>query len=318
VTGMKLKISFPERPIYKAPLEILQHLYYYTVQYGLSVRQFTGAHQNYWEELPKRLREGQNNPHKLEEIMQELEQLAEGADERLKKRRSQKDGKWAEKEIVLNAQLLSVLSAFPEELISLGFNILIRTEILPQHLQIVDVSFKKENDRDAFVFVEPDILFLGNDHLFMVEMKTRGGTKSSRNYPASQLLNYFRLIAECQDSEDNSLPTTFSHLILVPTMDPKWVENYSEWVLDICDKDEGRFKVNPDACIRIGGEKSSFNHERVRNLLDETPIFYRSWKQLDDSFKSAIQKYDDKRNQGHWYKISRELTDLAKIAGKYA
>jgi len=314
---MTLKISFPERPICKAPLEVLQHLYYYTAQYGLSVRQFTGAHQNYWEKLPKSLREGQNNPHKLEGIIQELEQLAEGADERLKKRRSQKDGKWAEKEIVLNAQLLSVLSAFPDELISLGFNILLGSEILPKHLEIVDVSFKKEDDRDAFVFVEPDILFWGSRHLFMIELKTRGGTKSSRNYPPSQLLNYFRLIAECQDSEDNSLPTTFSHLILVPTRDPKWLDNYSEWVLDLCDKDDGRFKVNPDACITVGGGKSSFNHERVRNLLDEVPIFYRSWKQLDDSFKSAIQKYGDKRNQGHWNKISRELTSLAKIAGKY-
>ena len=143
MTGMKIKISFPERPIYKAPLEVLQHLYYYTVQYGLSVRQFTGAHQNYWEKLPERLREGQNNPYKLEGIIQELEQLADDADERLKKRRSQKDGKWAEKEIVLNAQLLSVLSAFPEKLISLGFNHLIGIEILPKHLRIVDVSFKK-------------------------------------------------------------------------------------------------------------------------------------------------------------------------------
>ncbi len=49
---MPLQISFRERPIHRAPLEVLQHLYYYSTQYGLSVAQFTGAHQNIYS-LPK-------------------------------------------------------------------------------------------------------------------------------------------------------------------------------------------------------------------------------------------------------------------------
>ena len=48
---MQVQIRFKERPIYRAPLAVLEHLYYYTVQYGLSVRQFTGQHWKYWEKL---------------------------------------------------------------------------------------------------------------------------------------------------------------------------------------------------------------------------------------------------------------------------
>ncbi len=51
-----MKISFTKRPIQKAPLSVLRHLYYYTAQYGLSVRQFTGADWSYWAELPKKLK----------------------------------------------------------------------------------------------------------------------------------------------------------------------------------------------------------------------------------------------------------------------
>lgn len=205
---MTLKISFQKRPIYKAPLEVLQHLYYYTRQYGLSVSQFTGAHQKYWEKLPKRLREAQGSSEKTNSIIEELEDLARDAQKRLIKRRDQKDKGWAEKEIVLNAQLLSVLAAFPDQFLANGFKELIRSNTIPQSFRIVDVTFKKRNGKDAFVFVEPDILLLGDNHLLMVELKTRGSAKSSRNYPPSQLLNYFRLIAECQDSGDDSLPTS--------------------------------------------------------------------------------------------------------------
>ena len=54
-----MRIAFVERPIYHAPLAVLGHLYYYTVQYGLSVAQYTGKHQSYWEKLPERLRKAQ-------------------------------------------------------------------------------------------------------------------------------------------------------------------------------------------------------------------------------------------------------------------
>ncbi len=312
-----LNISFYKRPIYKAPTEVLQHLYYYTAQYGLSVAQFTGKHQDYWAKLPSRLHAAQYNPEKLNHIIEELEKLAEGANYRLRKRREQKDKKWAEKEIVLNAQLLSVLAAFPKKLLANGFKELMIPKYLPESIQIVDVSFKNKDGSDAFVFVEPDILLLGNNHLLMVELKTRGWATSTRKYPPNQLLNYFRLIAECQDSKDNTLPTSFSHLILVPSSDQKWLENSSKWIIETCNAEEGRLVVDPDNCIKYGRGKSSYNHERVRDLLNNIPIFYRSWDQLETAFKNAINKYNDKRHIDHWMDICQELTDLAIIAGKY-
>ena len=99
-----MKITFKKRPIYRAPIAVLQHLYYYTAQYGLSVKQFTGAHWTYWEKLPERLRNAQNKPKELETIIEELEKLARGF--RTKTQITKipvQEGKWAEKEIVLNA-----------------------------------------------------------------------------------------------------------------------------------------------------------------------------------------------------------------------
>jgi hypothetical protein len=313
---MTLQISFRDRPIHKAPLEVLQHLYYYTTQYGLSVAQFTGAHQKYWESLPKRLREATQSDRELKSIVIELEKYAEGAEERLAKRREQKDKKWAEKEIILNAQLISVLAAYPFELLSLGFKGLIGDNDFPNSLRIVDLVFQKEDGNDAFCFVEPDILLLGDNHLLMVELKTRGSSRSSRNYPASQLLNYFRLIIECQDSQDNKLPTEFSHLIIVPSTDAKWIERYTEWVITTRDN-SGKFIVQPDGCIKAGRGNSSLNFERMKDLLLKLPIYYRSWEELEESFKVAISQFKDERNHHHWERLCEELTVLSSTAGKY-
>jgi len=313
---MSLKISFKDRPIHRAPLEVLQHLYYYTAQYGLSVAQFTGAHQKFWENLPSELRKAKDSGKELDSTIEKLEKYSKDAEKRLIKRREQKDKKWAEKEIVLNAQLISVLAAYPPELLSLGFKELTAAKSLPDSLRLVDLVLKKEDGNDAFVFVEPDVLLLGDDHLLMIELKTRGGAKSSRNYPPSQLLNYFRLIAECQDSLDNNLPTNFSHLILVPSRDIKWIEKNSDWIVETKD-DHGRLIVDSEGCIRAGSGKSSYNHERVRSLLSEFPIYYRSWEELEKSFKTVVSKYSDERNHSHWQRLCEELSLLSNTAGKY-
>jgi hypothetical protein len=86
---MQVQIRFTERPIYQAPLEVLGHLYYYTTQYGLSVRQFTGQHWKYWEKLPKHLRQVQSDPAALDAIIAELEELAAGSEDRRKTRQAQ-------------------------------------------------------------------------------------------------------------------------------------------------------------------------------------------------------------------------------------
>ena len=313
---MAIQISFRERPIHRAPLEVLQHLYYYTTQYGLSVAQFTGAHQSYWEKLPHELRKALDNPKALNLIIRKLVKFAKGAEERLTKRREEKDRKWAQKEIVINAQLKSVFAAYPYELLSFGFKKLIGEDKIPDSIRIVDLFLKKEDGGEASSFVEPDVLLIGDNYLLMVEIKTRGGTARGRNYPPNQILNYFRLIAECQDSNDKTLPKYFSHLILVPSNDIKWLEKYSDWVINIRDH-RGRFVVNPDGCIKAGGGKSSYNHERVKPLLMEFPIYYRSWEELADSFKVATLEFDDRRNQEHWLRLSKELSLLSNIAGKF-
>ncbi|MEA1926910.1 MAG: hypothetical protein U9N73_01795 [Candidatus Auribacterota bacterium] len=102
-----MKITFTDWKISQAPITVLQHLYYYTHQYGISVRQFTGQHWRYWEELPELLREAQDNPENLDKLIRELGKLSAGSKDRILKRRSQipqKDpggsinpGKWEEK-----------------------------------------------------------------------------------------------------------------------------------------------------------------------------------------------------------------------------
>jgi hypothetical protein len=219
-----MEITFKERPIHEAPLAVLKHLYYYTTQYGLSVKQFTGAHWHYWEKLPERLRKAQKYPKEIEPIIVELENLAAGSKQRLQKRREQikgrkeeEKGRWAEKEIILNAQLLSVLGALPEELLAVGFKKVMGSKNLPPKLQIKDLIIEKDKKGEYTDFVEPDLLLLGDRHLLMVEVKTRDGEQSSRGYPPSQLLNYLHLVAKCNESERDGLPNEFTHLILVPS-----------------------------------------------------------------------------------------------------
>lgn len=311
-----MQITFKASPIYQAPLRVLEHLYYYTTQYGLSVKQFTGAHWRYWEELPKCLRKAQNNPKELDSIIVELEQLAAGSEKRLQRRRSQiKEGKWAEKEIVLNAQFLSVLAALPEELLALGFKKLTGYESLPQSFQIVDLAIPSKEGEDTD-FVEPDLLLLGDRHLLMVEIKTRGGAQSSCNYPPHQLLNYLHLVAKCRALNNTSLPNQFTHLILVPSTDPKWLDNHSKWVLDICD-DTGRLKVDPDACVRLSKKKVFYDYEYLRDLVNEIPIYYRSWQQLYEAFEFVIQRFHDRQTYKHWQKVGDEIRELAIRSGRY-
>ena len=169
-----MQIRFEERPIFQAPLSQLEHLYYRTSQYGLSVAWFTGQNEEYWARLPRRLRNAQDDPEQLELVIAELERLAAGSKERLQRRRAQKDGKWAETEIVLNAQLVVVLATLPDELIGLTFRKVTGSEGISLRPKIVDLAIPKEKGEDNN-FVEPDLLLLGDNHLLMVEVKLQGG-----------------------------------------------------------------------------------------------------------------------------------------------
>lgn len=320
-----MKIIFTEWKIHQAPISVLHHLYYYTAQYGISVRQFTGRHWKYWEKLPGRLKEVQDTPKKLGKLILELEEISSGSQERLRKRRTQipqkgvdgkiEPGKWEEKEIIINAQLLSVLAALPRRLISSGFKKTLESKQLPNSLRIVDLEIYGDKGEDTD-FVEPDLLLLGNKHLLMVEIKTRGNVSSSRKYPPRQLLNYSRLAYECQKSNDDSLPDKFSHLILVPSDDPKWLEDNSKWVIDSHSND-GKLKVNLNACIKYGRHNSTRNYKSLKPIIENMPIYYRSWDHLSNSFTLAIEEYPDNKNKEHWQKIGQEIRELSDRAGRY-
>ena len=312
---MRVQIEFKERPIHRAPLAVLEHLYYYTVQYGLSVRQFTGQHWQYWEDLPKRLREAQDNPAELDAIIAELESLAAGSEARRERRRAEISGRWAQKETVLNAQLLSVLAAMPADLLALGFSNAIGAPEFPRFLKIVDLEMQGEHGEHVD-FVEPDLLLLGDDYLVMVEIKTRGSSRSSRDYPPHQLLNYLHLVAKCRESDAAFLPNRFIHLILVPSMDPKWLETQSKWVLETEDE-QGRLRVDADACIALSKKKSSYDYQVLGQLASGVPIYYRSWEQLHAAFEAAVEQLGDTRNEAHWRDIAGEIGELARRAGRY-
>jgi len=315
-TKETMNIKFKERPICQAPLTVLRHLYYYTTQYGLSVKQFTGEHWKYWEEIPNRLRNVQHDPEGLQAVITELDRLAAGSETRLQKRRAQiNKGKWEEKEVVLNAQLVSVLAALPASLLALGFKALTNDALLPQSLSIVDLLIEGDKGEDKD-FVEPDILLLGQDHLLMVESKTRGGEGSSRNYPPGQLLNYLQLVAKCRSLRNQQLPNKFTHLILVPSEDSKWLEQQSDWVKQTYDE-TGRMRVDPNACIKLSARKASYNYDQLREIASEIPIYYRSWGQLHRAFESAINIYSDHINASHWERIVGEINILALRASKH-
>ena len=310
-----MKIRFVDREISRAPLAVLKNLYYYTVQYGLSVRQFTGKHPKYWEDLPKKLRKAQKKPKELEKIIVELEKLAAKSEERLAKRRAHLNQKWAEKEVILNEQLISVLCAVPGPLLALTFRKLTDAGDYPSGYRVVSSKIEGEKGEHTD-FVEPDLLLLGGEQLLMVELKTKGGEASSRKYPPTQLLNYLRLAALCRDTGGKEIPMRFQHLILVPTADEKWLIKSRQWVKNY-DIESGLLTVDPDGCLTFARGYYKKNRQRFHQLITDTPVYLRSWKQLEDAFKSSVDEFGDDHNREHWDKIAGEFYQLAQNSARY-
>jgi len=283
------------------------------VQYGLSVKQFTGQNPKYWEKLPSRIKNAQGNSKELKKIIVELEQLAQGSDERRKKRRAQFK-RWPEKEIIINAQLVPILAALPETLLAETLKKLVKNNNAPNSCRIVDLYMQGEKGEHAD-FVEPDLLLRDNKYLIMVELKSRGGATSARSYPLKQLLNYIRLVAECQDSKSKDMPEKFIHIIIMPSSERKWLDEHASWVTDI---KQNMLYVNKDACIKLGNKYTKQNAQRIRKLLSKIPIYYCSWQQLGKAFDSAVIEFDDRRNRNHWKKIGNELKDLSEVACRFA
>lgn len=310
-----MKISFVERGISAGPLTVLKHLYYYTVQYGLSVKQFTGAHQDYWEALPRVLREARSGA-KLSAIIHELEQLAVGAEQRRQKRRAQRK-EWENKEVIINAQLSAILAALPGPLLANTVRHLTPRTQVPDTLHLVDLHIAAPNRQDRD-FVEPDVLLLGDDFLLMAELKTKGGPDSSRRYPPQQLLNYARLALECERLAGAALPRRFAHLVVTPTSDLHWLEDYPSWVIGVSDSAAGMLRVNAEGLINLGRRMPPERRRGILSVLQGMPIYYRAWENVVGAFKAAVGEFADDRNRPHWRRIGEELEKLAKRASRFA
>lgn len=315
-----MNIIFSKKHIYDAPLDILKHLYYYTVQYGLSVAQFTGKNPEYWRQLPYVLKEYIGDEKALVKIINELEKVSGRHNARLERRREQMKTGWAQKEIVLNAQLDSLLLSLPGSILAEVFQRIapIISKDIPDEYNVVRVEIKGNGGRNMD-FVEPDLLLKGEKQLLMIELKTKGWAQSSRKYPPGQLLNYLRLVMEYERFGEEKI-NSFAHLILVPTDDLVWLEDGSEWVRKY-NKATGVLTVDYDTCFKLAGKSKKVEKE-LRNFVTRQgkniPIYYRSWEQMSIGFEQVIRQKRNDEYQSHWENISKELKELAKRASKSA
>jgi len=304
-----MKINFKKRPIINAPTEVLNALYYYTVQYGLSVKQFTGKHWKEWDKLPFDLEKSIEDHDRLKLIINDLKENASKSKYREERRRQQRQ-QWDKKEVVINAQLLSLLAAFPGEILSKAMSNLYSWRYMPQSLEVVNVEI------EGFSFVEPDLLLMGDDCLIMVELKTRGSSKSTRSYPMTQLTNYLKLAKECITSKDKKIPSHFSHIILMPTNDIKWLIKGEEWVEEL-NNEAGQMVVNKDRLLEVARDKHKKDYKEIVDAIKEVPIYFRSWENFADSFDKTIKENKDNIYYNHWFDMLEELKVLSKRSAKH-
>lgn len=311
-----MKINFENCKISDSPLSVLRHLYFYTVQYGLSVKQFTGQHWKDWEKLPIRLENAVGDIDKMQDIIKELHLFSAGSKNRQEKRREQMKSGWAGKEIVINAQLISLLSALPPRLISAGVDKLTSQKIAPEY-RVVKLHIPKEGvKKQDYDFVEPDLLLLGNNHLVMIEIKTRGSSSSSYSYPARQLFNYIRLAYECGQSE-GKLPTIFSHIILVPTVDRQWFYNSEKWIKFIQSGENKKMIVDFDASFKLSGYSKEKYYNSFKKLITRIPLYVRSWNDFTNAFDYAAKKYSNKEIKQHIKTITDGIKELSDKSSKF-
>ena len=170
---------------------------------------------------------------------------------------------------------------------------------IPSGLRLVELKMNAD-------FVEPDALLLGDDHLLMVEVKTRGLAPRGHSYPAQQLLNYARLALECDGLTDQHLPRRFTHLIIVPSREPTWLEKHSQWVVAPEDPTDGRLRINAEAVVKLGREKTQERWgPRLVETLEHLPIYYRSWIDLVQAFSAATGSLPENPYREHWERLGQ-------------
>jgi hypothetical protein len=305
-----MAISFSSRGIKDSIISILHNIYYYTVRWDLSVASFTGANKEYWQQLPQRIRHVQQDPEKIEVIIQELENLAKKDSERMERRQALiKNNAFQKKEVVINEQLLAILSAIPGSMLSEFFCRLTGDSVLSSPAKFVERQLGSGEQ-----LIEPDFLVMAGSNLMMGEMKVFSKEKTIQTkYDANQLFNYFSLVVKCKMEKTYSMPQNFSHLILLPTIDYRWFIRGKEWIIDLQSGNDKRLVVNAEQCFNNAEKKKKQNYiksyQDLEMILSKTPIYVRSYKDLLNSFAQSIDSYP---LRDHWFRFYEEIKTLVE------
>ncbi|MBI2374324.1 MAG: hypothetical protein HYV07_10055 [Deltaproteobacteria bacterium] len=311
-----MKVKFKNRRGSDACLSLLNNVYFYSGNWGMSVAAQTGMNQEYWAGLGGRLRSAKDDPEALEVIIGELSQAADGAEKRIENRREIRD-RFARREVVVNEQLQAILGVLPDDLIAATFNGLAGEQVLSQPCRPMEREFVLEPGEKMEQLVEPDILVGGPDQLLMIELKIKPDDRASAKYDANQLLNYLSLARICIDNPGEGVPTKFSHLIFVGSRSATWITKGDDWVRNLGGAVDVRMSVDIDACFKTANTQKTQKYIRdasaLAEMLQRVPVYYRAWPELPESFDRALET---QTNRAAWSHTLADVRGLAETASK--
>jgi hypothetical protein len=308
-----MELKFTPRTTAEGFISLLKNVYYYTGRWGLSVKEYTGQHQDYWVKLPKRLRRASGSQAALNTIIEELEALSRGSEERRVRRNAlvKKDG-FRKKEVVINEQLLAILSSLPHELLSAIFCRITSQASLPAKAWLVDRHLSTTEQ-----LIEPDFLILGSRQLLMGELKVKtDAVTADTKYSANQLFNYLSLAVKSLSPRRDDLPTSFTHLILLPRVEFRWFIEGEKWIEQLQAGNDRHMELDVAQTYRIAQkykkQKYIINERTLKDYLKKIPVYCRSYDDLASAMEQEIIEYP---LADHWQRIHQELVELSKYAG---
>jgi hypothetical protein len=307
-----MELKFTPRTTAEGFIALLKNVYYYTTRWGLSVKEFTGQHQDYWEKLPKRLRRSAVSQTALNTIIEELEILSRGSEERRMRRNAlvKKDG-FRKKEVVINEQLLAILSCLPHELLSAIFRRLTAQSVLPVKAGLVDRHLSTTEQ-----LIEPDLLIMGGRKLLMGELKVKTDQDlADTKYSANQLFNYLGLAVKSLSHQSGDLPNSLAHIILLPSVELRWFIQGKKWISQLqtgLDR-HMEFDVAQTYHTAQKQKKQKYVHNEgaLEDLLKNIPVYCRTYDDLASAMEQEIVNFP---LVDHWQRIQKELVDLCRYA----
>ena len=154
------------------------------------------------------------------------------------------------------------------------------------------------------------------DHLLMGEIKTKAAPgNSDTTYDANQLCNYLSLVVKSRQEPGEGLPAQFSHVLLLPSIDYRWLARGQVWVPHLQLGADKRMKIDPDACFALARQDKAQRYVTsaaiLADLLGEVPVYCRTFDELADALRDAAAGYPLRE---HWERLARELKGLAEVA----